>query len=209
MKHNIKHVWFDLSETLAVYSPEFVAARDELLYRVFAEAVKKRVSDSLIAEYKELYKKHGSNAAVFRTLGFAPTYWPDHFKKLSDSTNLFKADPKIYGTLDVLRKIVPISLFTNARPEAILRSIKIDPMWFTYIVGSGDFKEPKPALDGFRVMIAKSKLPADQILYIGDMLEKDIRPAKKVGMKAGLVWGSSPEADYAFESFEDILKLFL
>ena len=207
MSITIKHIWFDMSETLAPYTPEFIKARDELLYKIFAEAVNKTMSAELVAEYKELYKKHGSNAAVFRALGFPANYWPTHFSTI-DETLFLKPDPNIYGTLDALRKIVPISLFTNARPENILKTLKIDPTWFTHIIGSGDFKEPKPALDGFRVMIEKSQLPPAEILYIGDMLEKDIRPAKKVGLQAGMMWGKSSEADYSFEHFEDVLKLF-
>jgi FMN phosphatase YigB (HAD superfamily) len=69
-------------------------------------------------------------------------------------------------------------------------------------------KEPKPALEGFYKMIGLTREPAENILYIGDSLEKDIRPAKQVGLKTGLIWSQSNEADYSFKKFDDVLSLF-
>jgi FMN phosphatase YigB (HAD superfamily) len=57
-------------------------------------------------------------------------------------------------------------------------------------------------------MIELSKIPAQEILYIGDDVGKDVKPAKQVGVKAGLMWKKSDEADYSFENFEDILDIF-
>ena len=37
-------------------------------------------------------------------------------------------------------------------------------------------------------------------------LEKDILPAQAVGMKTGIVWSTSPKADYSFLRFEEILQ---
>lgn len=67
--------------------------------------------------------------------------------------------------------------------------------------------EPKPALEGFYKMVELSNVPAAEILYIGDDIGKDIRPAKQVGVQAGLMWKQSEEADYSFVNFEDIFKI--
>lgn len=50
--------------------------------------------------------------------------------------------------------------------------------------------------------------PAGEILYVGDHVGKDIRPAKAVGLQTGLMWSQSNEADYSFDRFEDVLALF-
>ncbi len=68
-------------------------------------------------------------------------------------------------------------------------------------------ERPKPALDGFYKIIELSKISAKEILYIGDNIEKDIKPAKQVGLLTGLIWQKSDEANYSFEKFEDILKI--
>lgn len=56
-------------------------------------------------------------------------------------------------------------------------------------------------------MIKKSALPPDEILYVGDRVDVDIKPAKQLGIKTGLVYGKSELADYSFEHFEDILAI--
>ena len=77
--------------------------------------------------------------------------------------------------------------------------------WFVHILSASMLKEPKPALEGFYKMIELTGLPADEILYIGDHVEKDVRPAKRVGMRAGIVWKTSDEADFSFKTFDEIL----
>ena len=117
----------------------------------------------------------------------------------------------MYRTLEKLKDIIPISIFSNVKSERIMRTltaIGVSPAWFTYLLTGDDIRERKPALDGFRVMIEKSKLSPQEILYVGDRVDVDIKPAKLVGMKTCLLWGKSDEADYSFESFEDILGIF-
>ena len=69
-------------------------------------------------------------------------------------------------------------------------------------------KERKPALDGFHAMVERSRLSAGQLLYVGDRIDADIKPAKQVGIQTCLVWSESPEADYSFKHFEDLLTIF-
>jgi FMN phosphatase YigB (HAD superfamily) len=54
-------------------------------------------------------------------------------------------------------------------------------------------------------MIQLSGVPEKHILYVGDSVEKDVLPAKEVGILSGLLWSVSPEADYCFTSFKEIL----
>ncbi len=204
----IHHIWFDLSETIAVYSPAFTAARDNLLHEVYGEAVKKPVDENLKQEVLELRKKHGSNAKIFHVLGLGADYWHKYFATLNEE-EFFKPEPRIFKTLDQLRTCVPISLFTNTRhPEKILKQLGVDPAWFSHVLTSKEVPVPKPELDGFQMMIEKSAIPAGEIMYVGDDVKKDILPAKSLGMQTAMMWGNSEEADYSFEKFEDILRLF-
>jgi HAD superfamily hydrolase (TIGR01549 family) len=209
-RKEIKHVWFDLNETLAVRGPEFHAAHDKLRHHTYAKATGKDVTPELKAEFEALYKEHGTNSATFRSLGLPSGYWIRHSNAL-DEQHTYTAMPEIYQTFERLKDIVPISLFTNNTPSGVaktLRGINVQEAWFTHIITGDDVPERKPNLHGFRLMIEKSRLPADQLLYVGDRVKADILPAKAVGMQTCLVYAYSDEADYSFEKFEQILTLF-
>lgn len=202
-KFRIKHVWFDFSDTLASLSE----GHDKLLYETYAKAVGKPVSAALIKEYEELYKKYGSNSAVFTNgLGLVSGYWAKCVDAIELGSMYKLADSRIPIALDQLRKIVPISIFSNMKMDKLLPSIGLDRQLFTHLLSGADFPNPKPALDGFKKVIEMSNLPPQNILFIGDSVQKEIMPAKKVGMIAGLVWSASPEADFSFKNFEEILN---
>ena len=201
----IKHVWFDFSDTIGFINKE---EHDKLRYDSYAAITGKPVSQELIKEYEELYQKHErSNSAVFRSLDQSSNYWSERVNSIDPAKFYKLADESIPAVLDKLRKVVPISIFSNIQLGNVLPGLGIHLEWFTHILSSGMVKEPKPALDGFYKMIELSKLPSDEILYIGDDVGKDILPAKKVGIKSGLLWKKSEEADYCFEKFGDILSV--
>jgi len=140
----------------------------------------------------------------------ASDYLQQHFAAL-DVEKYDKQDERVYDTLAKLKEIVPISVFTNAKPDRLQRTLKViqvDPAWFTHTLTGDDVAQRKPALEGFHKMIELTGLPADQLLYVGDRVSADIIPAKQVGMKAALVWSADNEADYCFNSFDEILRLF-
>ena len=56
-------------------------------------------------------------------------------------------------------------------------------------------------------MIELSNLPAAELLYSGDDIEKDVRPSKSLGITTGLIWTTSDEADYSFQNFSEVLEL--
>lgn len=206
----IKHIWFDQDGTLTVHTSEFHRDHNLLRYQTYADLVKKPLTLEIEAEYEELYKRYGSNSAVFRSLGMPSDYWQIRFNTL-DPTKYYKPIPAIYETLKKLKDTVPISIFTNVKSDNISRtlaSVSIDPAWFTYIITGDDITERKPALEGFRLMIKKSALSSAEILYVGDRVDVDIKPAKELGIKTGLVYGKSKLADYSFKNFDDILTIF-
>ncbi len=204
--HMIKHVWFDFSDTIGFINKE---EHDKLRYNSYAEVTGKKLSPELIQEFEELYQKHErSNSAIFRSLGQSSNFWSEKVNSIDPSKFYKLADESIPAILDKLRKIVPISIFSNIQLGNVLPGLGVHFEWFTHILSSGMVKEPKPALDGFYKIVELSKLPENEILYIGDDVGKDILPAKKVGIKTGLLWKKSEDADYCFEKFEDIFTIF-
>lgn len=209
MKHNIQHIWFDMDGTLTVHTPEFDEVHNALRYKAYSDVVGRPVDDALIAEFEELYKKYASNSAVFTSLGKPSNFWMQYYATI-DQDKYYEPTPDVYETVDKLRKIVPVSLFTNdqlANATKTLAVVGVDIDWFTHVVSGDDIANRKPALDGFHLMIERSGVPAEQILYVGDRVGVDVEPAKAVGMLACLVYSHSDKADFSFENFRDLLTL--
>ncbi|MBI5038139.1 MAG: HAD family hydrolase [Candidatus Kerfeldbacteria bacterium] len=201
----IRHIWFDFGDTIGSINKD---AHDKLRYNFYASATGRTVSPELIKEFEELYQRHErSNSAVFRSLGLPSKYWSEQVNSLDPAKFCRLANDNIPQVLDALRKMVPISTFSNLELEKVFQELGVDPKWFSHFLNAGMVKEPKPALDGFYKMIELSQLPPNEILYIGDDVGKDILPTKKAGIGTGLMWKRSGQADYCFEKFDEVLDV--
>jgi len=202
--NEIRHIWFDFSQTIALENAE---VHNVLRYKTYASLVSRTVSPELMQEYEELYKKYKSNSGVFDSLGLGAEYWSNIYSSFDPKQLLRLAEPIIPAVLNELRNKVSISLWSNVNAKKLLPALAIEPSWFTHILGPDEVRKPKPALDGFQLLIERSNLPAQHILFVGDSVEKEMRPAKSLGIQTGLMWIESPEADYCFKSFRDILAV--
>lgn len=204
----IKHVWFDVGGTLYPESPEFDSVHDALRYKTYAEIVGEH--DPLRAKeaYDALYSEHGSNSAVFSSLGKPSDFWQQVFEGI-DLTDLIAPDALAQSALKELSQLIPVSLFSNFKPEKIaqvLELLDIPRTYFTHILSGDDITKRKPDLEGFRKMVDLSAIPANQILYVGDRVKVDIIPAKRIGMQTCLIWQSSSEADYSAVDYAELLS---
>lgn len=206
---DIKHIWFDFAGVIYEESTEFKKAHDDFLVYTYAKL--KDIKDSEIAEKEvdQLRQQYGSNSAIFRSLGQLSDFW---MKKLDSFNFSMFLDPnlEISNALKELKNVIPISLFTNFvkyRIDSLLSHLDIPKGYFTYIIAGDDIKERKPALDGFYAMIDRSKLPPGQLLYVGDRVDVDIKPAKKVGMKTCLIYSNSEQADFCVSNLNELLDL--
>ena len=211
-KSNIKHICFDLGGTLVRENLEYITVHNELRYKTYAEATDQALTDKLREKYEKLYKKYGTNSAIFRSLGFPSDYWQNHFNKL-DRSKVYYYDLNIYQTILNLRQIVPLSIFTTITKDATYKTFKtleignLDPEYFQFIISGDDVMERKPALEGYYLVINKTNLKPKQILYVGDRVNADIIPAKKAGMKTCLIWQESNEADYCIKNLSELLEI--
>jgi putative hydrolase of the HAD superfamily len=200
----IKHVWFDFSQTIAFENTEM---HDQMKYETYSSVVGKPVTEDLKQEYEALFREKKSNSGVFTSLGLDSGFWSKHYSAADPKLLLRLAEPDIPEVLNELRERVPISMWSNIHAEKILPELGIDTNWFTYFLSPNEVKNPKPALDGFKLILEKSNLPAEQILFVGDSMEKEMIPAKSLGIKTCLMWKTAPEADYCFNSFKQLLTL--
>ncbi|MEK9160770.1 MAG: HAD family hydrolase [Patescibacteria group bacterium] len=200
----IRHVWFDFSYTIAFPAEEM---HKKLLYDTYAEVVGKEVSEELIEEYKTLFAKAKSNSGVFTALGKNADFWSERLAAVDPKILFRLGSPDIPSVLATLKERVPISIWSNIYAARVLPALGIETSWFTNILGPDDVKNPKPALDGFNMIIERSALPPEEILFVGDSVEKEMIPAKSVGLQTGIMWTSSPEADYSFGGFQELLEV--
>lgn len=78
----------------------------------------------------------------------------------------------------------------TARAEVILRALDLP----VDVIGTSDgWGVEKPSVAFFDRVVAEAGYPAGQVLYVGDRLDNDIRPAQAAGMATGLLrrgpWG--------------------
>jgi HAD superfamily hydrolase (TIGR01662 family) len=78
----------------------------------------------------------------------------------------------------------------TARAEVILRSLDLP----ADVIGTSEgWGAEKPGAEFFERVVAESGHPAPAVLYVGDRLDNDIRPAQRAGMETALIrrgpWG--------------------
>jgi HAD superfamily hydrolase (TIGR01549 family) len=94
--------------------------------------------------------------------------------------------------------LVGIAGNQTARAGGILRGLGFAT---DFVAMSDDWKAEKPTPGFFKRLIAECGMPADQIAYVGDRLDNDIRPALEVGLVTVFVrrgpWGYQHQHDPA------------
>jgi FMN phosphatase YigB (HAD superfamily) len=209
MTQSTEHIWFDLAGTLYKETVMFNEAHDQLRFDAYATVTGQGDPVKAKAEFLKAYKRHGSNSAVFASLGKPSNFWMQAMDSL-DFGAIISPDPEVTETLRRLKEFQPISIYTNFKRSKIfevLELLEIPAEWFSNILSGDDVTRRKPALDGFYEIIRISGLPAEKILYVGDRVDVDIVPAKSLGIHTCLVYGTSDQADYCINSMREILNL--
>lgn len=204
----IRHVWFDMGGTLYHETPAFDAVHDELRYKTFADITGTPLAKAEV-RYQELYERYGSNSAVFTSLGKPSDFWQNTFDTM-DLSAVLEPEPYVNQALGELSTYVPVSIFTNFKHNKIhtvLKLLGVNRELFTHILSGDDVSKRKPDHEGFEKMVELSGLRPSELLYVGDRVDVDIKPAKAVGIKTALLWQSSDEADYLVQDFSELIQV--
>jgi putative hydrolase of the HAD superfamily len=83
---------------------------------------------------------------------------------------------------------------------------------FDVVVSVSDTLRFKPHPSSFKLALKKLKLNPEEVLFVGDNPARDIKGAKKLGMKTcfakyGNITGIKGKSDYEINKFEDLLKV--
>ncbi len=217
MNKNFKCVIFDLDGTLINSGPDLLNSLNFVLSQNNLERIDKNIIGNLVGGGAEAMIKKGYN--------HLNTYLDE--KKIPSLVNLFikhyskncTKETSLYdGVLDILKFLnekTLICLCTNKKQflaKKILEELEV-ASFFNYILGS-DGKTPlKPQIEMPKKCLDKFKLPADQVVFVGDS-ENDILPAKQLGMFSVHVtygYGKLQEkinAHLVIEKIKELRKIF-
>lgn len=183
----IKAVFFDVGETIVDESREYGTWADWLgvprhTFSAVFGAVIARGSD-----YRETFQvfRPGFDLAAERERR-AEAGQPEGFGE----ENLYADARACLSALRAQGLRVGLAGNQTARAETILRSLEFD----VDVIGTSDgWGVEKPSVAFFERVVVEAQSAADEVLYVGDRLDNDIRPAQQAGLQTALVrrgpWG--------------------
>jgi HAD superfamily hydrolase (TIGR01662 family) len=183
----LRAVFFDVGETIVDESREYGTWADWLgvprhTFSAVFGAVIARGGD-----YRETFQQFrpGFDLAAERRRR-ADAGQPESFAE----ENLYPDARSCLATLRDQGLCVGLAGNQTARAEAILRSLdfSID------VIGTSDgWGVEKPSPEFFERVVAKAGCAAEAVLYVGDRLDNDIKPAQVAGLQTALIrrgpWG--------------------
>jgi len=129
--------------------------------------------------------------------------------------NYVKPFNNVKKTLEELRKKgLKLGIITDApKIKAWIRiaSMELED-YFDFVIAFEDTNEKKPSMLPFKKALNELKISPEQVLFVGDNPERDIKGAKKAGMKTALAkYGQfldgEETADYELTDIKDLIKI--
>ncbi|GAA3613992.1 HAD-IA family hydrolase [Flavivirga amylovorans] len=208
----IKYILFDAANTL-IHKPSlwlnYIQALKDFGYNVSEKELKKR--HKLLSEYikfpditsQDFYNTF--NKELINAFGIIDT--PELLNNIFNTCK--------YLPWEAFNDVKYISNFSSCKYGVLsnfnsgLRSIlkeKIEDINFEHVIISEEEKVAKPNIEFYKIALKKIGLKASEILFIGDSLKLDIKPALEVGFKVHLIDRDCiyTSSKYRIESFKDI-----
>ena len=183
----IRSVFFDVGETIVDESREYGTWADWLgvprhtfsavFGAVIARGLDYRETFQVFQPGFDLAKERERRAAAGQPEGFS-------------EENLYPDARPCLAALQTMGLRVGLAGNQTARAETILRALDLP----VDLVGTSDgWGVEKPSAAFFDRVVAEAGCPADQVLYVGDRLDNDVRPAQEAGIATALIrrgpWG--------------------
>jgi 8-oxo-dGTP diphosphatase/putative hydrolase of the HAD superfamily len=202
---NIEWLFFDVGSTLVSEEKPFLHRLHEI-----ADAVNEpfdEIQNKVLQLYKE--KKKGEQVLI-QEYGIERPRWR------SEDEELF---PESYECLERLSKKYKIGVIANQLPGTAARLEKHGVLKFIDIViASAEEGLEKPDRRIFELALSRANCKPENAVMIGDRVDNDIIPAKKIGMKTVRVkqgmwkyWdalGEEEQADFEVDDLSAVIELF-
>jgi putative hydrolase of the HAD superfamily len=223
----IRVILFDLDNTLA----DFIAMKQKSCYAAAKAMVKAGLPMNATQAYERLlssYFEFGIESDDAFSKFLESTGQFNHKilaaainAYLKEKTRTLKPYPHVKSTLNSLQKKgVYLSIVTDApKTKAYQRLLAMGmEHHFKFVVGYEDTNHAKKT--GLPLLLALDTLRKDfpdlsngEVLMVGDSMERDIIPAKQLGLKTALSkYGQKTEdagnPDYELSEFKELLQIF-
>lgn len=218
----VKAVLFDLDNTLV----DFHALKDECVKAMAGamhEAGLKRSQEGIAKRLWELYNEHGWEDQTILQKYFEKEFGSVDWRVLAHAVVEYRkikaARLRPYANvkktlLRLRERGLRLGVVSDApRLQAWIRLVELGlDDYFDFVVSFDDTGEKKPSAKPFERALELLKLPAGEVLFVGDSAHRDIEGAAKAGMKTCLALYGNGEAggvkaDCEIASFEDLLTL--
>jgi putative hydrolase of the HAD superfamily len=218
----IKAIFFDLDNTLI----DFIKMKHmsiEAAASAMIDAGLKREKGKIVKSLFKLYDNIGyEDQTVFQK--YLKKEKSLDFRILANAINAYRRVrtgflepyPHVTSTLLRLReKGIKLAIVTDApnlKAWIRLTAMKIDH-FFDLVVAFEDTKELKPSKKPFIFALNQLQLKPEECLMVGDMPERDIKGAKKLGIKTCLAkYGNRPPSatahpDYEINDISELLEI--
>ena len=181
-------VLFDLDGTL-YYSPDYNALVEAEITAFVAQALKTDASKAKL-RLDEERKRRGTLTGALRVLGVNRSLFFEALAEKIEPLTYLTREPSTISTIDTLKKRgFKVGLVTNngrKMVEKILSAIGLEASLFDVIITSDD-SEPKPSSQPFLFALHKLKCTPDKTVYVGDRMQAELLPAKKLGIRTVLL----------------------
>lgn len=218
----IKAVLFDLDNTLINFMKMKKKSCEAAVSAMVDSGLKMNKKAALKLLY-ELYEKHGmEDHTIFQKLLIKISKKIDHqilakgidaYRKAQIAT--MEPYPGVIPTLIKLKeKGIKLAIVSDApKLKAYLRLVELRIVdFFDIVVALEDTGKTKPSPEPFKRALKMLKLKPEEAVFIGDMLERDIKGAMRVGiMTVHAKYGSSCVSDvcpdHSISKIENLLKI--
>lgn len=210
MMKYIKVLLWDLDGTLYKNIPELRDERWKIDVRVVSDIlhIPFKEAESRLKEAVHIYK---SVTRSMMSLGCGTEIEILHkVEPQIDRTKYLHRDEKLiqlFTSLKSYRHFIFSNILTSCIPP-VLNKLGLNPEIFEGFITTEETKTVKPDPRFFQYALNLTKLQPEQHLVVGDRLEVDLLPARKLGMKTCLVWGKSNTVDVSCSSVYKLTNLF-
>ena len=207
-----KLIVFDIDGTL-YRSDEYERDLHKEIVKLLAEKLGCN-PDEAKAKLRALRKDVMSISWCLIKLGINLKEFYEELAKRVNPSNYIKEAKDVKALLRKLKEAgFKLAVHTNsgkALALKVLEALGIEPSMFDIMVTSDD-AEPKPSRDGYLKILEIAGMAAEEVVYVGDRYDVDLKTAKDLGIKTVMVGkGTAPnDVDFKVESILEIEDLFL
>lgn len=207
MAQEERTVFFDVGNVLIDDDP-FTAESLRLIYEAIPAQSLKARPERFWGDVERLMRSHG-HACVerlgSRCLG---RQWPKLRKKIQSNAahvwwDVARVVPGAHQVLKVLKGMYRLAIIANQPPQA-LDFLEREGLLhlFDLVFLDSEYGVGKPSSDLFRLAMERAKVGPESAMMVGDRLDNDIVPSRRLGMRAVFLWlsaeekGWEPEGDW-------------